>query len=70
MAWSASRPGRFTPEKEPLVPIGAPEPVLTWCRGEKFPAPGHPINVETLRWQEGGVEWIQLTQDKVQGGLS
>jgi len=20
--WSASRPGRFTPEKEPLVPIG------------------------------------------------
>jgi hypothetical protein len=37
--WSASRPGRFTPGKEPPVPIGkeagwAPEPVWTLWRSE------------------------------------
>jgi hypothetical protein len=42
--WPASRTGRFTPVKEPLVPIGyearwAPEPVWTRCWREKFSAP-------------------------------
>jgi hypothetical protein len=41
--WSTLRPGRFTPGKEPLVPIGkeagwVPEPFWTQWR-EKFPAP-------------------------------
>jgi hypothetical protein len=38
--WSVSRPGRFTPEKEPAVPIEqetlwAPEPVWTTWKSEK-----------------------------------
>jgi hypothetical protein len=37
--WSASRPGRFTPGKEPPVPIGeevgwTPEPIWTLWRRE------------------------------------
>jgi hypothetical protein len=39
--WSGSCPGRFTPGKEPPVPVGkearwAPEPVWTWWWREKF----------------------------------
>jgi hypothetical protein len=40
--WSASRPGSFTPRKEPPVPIvqevgWTPEPVwTTWKRGKKI----------------------------------
>jgi len=55
--WSASRPGRLTPGKEPSVPIGweagwAQESVWTQWWREKFPAsPDHPARSPALyRW--------------------
>jgi len=42
--WSASHPGHFTPKERAPVPIAykagwAPEPLWTWWRRQKFPAP-------------------------------